>query len=102
VGQTYQITGAEAVTPGDLAKLFGELSGQPVRYVQLSDAMLTTVLLGIGTPVADAQDITAFGRAVRHGYFDVVDPAFERLAGHPPIALRDVLIGQRFDLLAVG
>jgi NAD(P)H dehydrogenase (quinone) len=46
--------------------------------------------------------ITAFGRAVRHGYFDVLDPAFERLTGRPPLALRDVLNAHRPDLLAVG
>jgi NAD(P)H dehydrogenase (quinone) len=49
-----------------------------------------------------AWGITAFGRAVRRGYFDVVDPAFERLAGRPPVALRDVLIAHRADLLAVA
>jgi NAD(P)H dehydrogenase (quinone) len=49
-----------------------------------------------------ACDITAFGRAVRRGYFNVVDPAFERLTGRPPVTLRDVLIAQRADLLAVA
>jgi NAD(P)H dehydrogenase (quinone) len=49
-----------------------------------------------------AWSITAFGRAVRQGYFDVVDPAFERLTGRPPVALRDVLLAHRPDLLGVG
>jgi NAD(P)H dehydrogenase (quinone) len=39
---------------------------------------------------------------MRQGYFDVVDPAFERLTGHAPASLRDVLTEQRADLLAVG
>jgi NAD(P)H dehydrogenase (quinone) len=73
-----------------------------VKVVQLSDTMLTSVLLGIGTPMPIAWGFTAFGRAVRHGYFDVIDPAFERLAGRPPVALRDVLVAQRADLLAVA
>jgi NAD(P)H dehydrogenase (quinone) len=51
-------------------------------------------------PIARA--ITDFGRAVRQGYFDVIDPTFERLAGHPPMSLRDVLISHRADLLAVA
>jgi NAD(P)H dehydrogenase (quinone) len=101
-GKTYDITGPEALSPSDLAELYGELSGQPVRLLQLSDTKLTWALLGIGTPMPIAWDITAFGRAVRHGYFDVVAPAFERLTGRRPVALRDVLIGQRADLLAVG
>lgn len=101
-GKTYDITGPAAMTPGELAELYAELSGKPVKLVQLNDAMLTSVLVGIGTPIKDAWELTAFGKAVRQGYFDVVDPTFERLAGHPPVALRDVLIGLRADLLSVG
>jgi NAD(P)H dehydrogenase (quinone) len=101
-GKTYEITGPEALSPSDLAELYGELSGQPVKVLQLSDAMLTGTLVGIGTPVKNAWEITAFGRAVRHGYFNVIDPAFERLTGRPPVALRDVLVAHRADLLAVG
>jgi NAD(P)H dehydrogenase (quinone) len=101
-GETYQITGPEALTTGDLAELYADLSGKPVKLLQLSDAMLNWTLLGIGTPMPIARAITAFGRAVRQGYFDVVDPAFERLTGRLPVTLRDVLIAHRADLLAVG
>jgi NAD(P)H dehydrogenase (quinone) len=101
-GKTYQITGSQALSASELAALYADLSGQPVKVVKLSDAMLISVLVGIGTPMRSAWDITTFGRAVRNGYFDVIDPAFERLTGHPPTALRDVLIAHRADLLAVA
>jgi NAD(P)H dehydrogenase (quinone) len=101
-GKTYEITGPQALSQNELAHLFADLSGQPVKFVPVSDSMLTAILLGIGTPVPIAVGITAFGRAVRQGYFDVIDPAFERLAGRPPVTLRDVLIAQRADLLAVA
>ncbi|MCW3066049.1 MAG: family oxidoreductase [Solirubrobacterales bacterium] len=101
-GKTYEITGPQALSPSELAELYADLSGQPVKVLQLSDTMLTRVLVGIGTPMPSAWSITAFGRAVRQGYFDVVDPAFERLTGRPPVALRDVLIAHRADLLAVA
>jgi NAD(P)H dehydrogenase (quinone) len=101
-GQTYEITGTEALSARDLAELYGDLSGQPVKVLHLSDTMLTTVLVGIGTPLPAARSITAFGRAVRRGYFDLIDPVFERLTGRPPVTLRDVLIAHRADLLAVG
>jgi NAD(P)H dehydrogenase (quinone) len=101
-GKSYRITGPQALSASDLADLYADLSGQPVKLVKLNDAMLTWVLVSIGTPMPIAWDITTFGRAVRLGYFDVVDPAFERLTGHPPVALRDVLIAHRADLLPVG
>ena len=101
-GATYEITGSEALSQRELARLYAELSGRSVRLVRVSDAMLTAILVGIGTPARSAWDIVAFGRAVRRGYFDVVDPAFERLTGRRPVALREVLVAQRADLLAVG
>ena len=101
-GKTYQITGPEALSQSDLAALYTELSGQSVKTLHLSDVMLTELLVGMGTPVPIVWSITAYGRAVRHGYFDVVDPAFERLTGRSPVALRDVLTDHRADLLAVG
>jgi NAD(P)H dehydrogenase (quinone) len=101
-GQTYQITGQESLAMSELAELLTDLSGQPVKNLDLSDTLFTWVLLAIGTPLPIARGIAAYGRAVRQGYFDVVDPAFERLTGRPPVTLRDVLISQRVDLLAVG
>jgi NAD(P)H dehydrogenase (quinone) len=101
-GMTHEITGQERLSAEDLADLYGDVSGQPVKVVQLSDAMLVWVLTAIGTPALSVRNIAAFGRAVRLGYFDVADPAFERLTGHPPMTLRDVLVDHRADLLAVG
>ena len=101
-GRTYEITGPEALSPTDLAALYSDLTGQPVKVVRLGDTMLNSVLVGIGTPVPIALGITAHGRAVRQGYFGAVSPAFEDLAGHPPMTLRDVLVEHRVDLLAVG
>jgi NAD(P)H dehydrogenase (quinone) len=100
-GQTYDITGPEALSPGDLADLYADVSGRPVSVVQLSDLMLAWTLVAIGTPWPAARAVTAFGRAVREGYLDVVDPTFERLTGRPPTALRDVLIEHHAELLAV-
>jgi NAD(P)H dehydrogenase (quinone) len=101
-GETYEITGPEALSANDLVELYTDLSGRHVKVVQLIDAMLAEVLAGIGTPLPTVVSLVAFGRAVRFGYFDVCEPTFERLAGHPPISLRDVLIAYRADLLAVG
>jgi NAD(P)H dehydrogenase (quinone) len=102
IGETYEITGTEALSANDLVELYTDLSGRHVKVVQLIDAMLAEVLAGIGTPLPTVVSLVAFGRAVRLGYFDVSDPTFERLTGHAPISLRDVLIAYRADLLAVG
>jgi NAD(P)H dehydrogenase (quinone) len=65
----------------------------------MGDKMLTWLLSRYGTPKPVARAITAFGRAVREGYFDVADPTFELITGRSPASLRDVLIAHRGDLL---
>jgi NAD(P)H dehydrogenase (quinone) len=102
IGASYEITGPEALSASDLAELYSDLSGKHVKVVQLSDAMLGEVLAGIGTPLPAVVSLVAFGRGVRLGFFEVIDPAFERLTGHPPMSLRDVLVARRADLLAVA
>ncbi|HEY6762055.1 MAG TPA: NAD(P)H-binding protein [Baekduia sp.] len=101
-GQTYDITGSEPMDHAALAALYAELSGKPVEVVRMTDVMLVQVLVSLGTPMKSAWDIVAFGRAVRLGFFDVVDPLFEQLVGRPPDQLRDVLVSHRADLLGVG
>jgi NAD(P)H dehydrogenase (quinone) len=100
--KTYDIVGPEALTPVDLAALYAEVSGKPVKVVSLTDAVLQSLLVAIGTPVSTSLAITGFGRAVRQGYFDVAGHAFERLTGRLPVTLRDVLVAQRADLLGVA
>jgi NAD(P)H dehydrogenase (quinone) len=101
-GKTYEITGPKALSVSDLVELYADVSGQQLKVVQLGDTMLTWVLGSIGTPMPFIRAAIGFGQAARLGYFDVVDPAFERLAGRPPVPLRDVLIAQRGDLLAAA
>lgn len=100
--KTYDLVGPEALTPRALAATYADASGKPVEVIQLTDAVLQSLLIAIGTPVSTSMAITAFGRAVRYGYFDVSSDAFQRLTGRAPIPLRDVLAAQRADLLAVG
>jgi NAD(P)H dehydrogenase (quinone) len=98
-GRTYEITGPEALTQADIAALFAEVSGRPVRVVAMSDRRIVRGLMRIGTPKAVARAIADLGVATREGYFDVVDPAFEAITGHPPRALREVLVANRGELL---
>lgn len=95
----YDITGPEALTAADLAGLFGELSGRYIRVVDIGDRTLAWMLTRFGTPKPVAQAVMSFGRAVREGYFDVVDTAFEKLCGRSPVSLREVLTPHRDELL---
>jgi NAD(P)H dehydrogenase (quinone) len=97
--KTYEITGPQAFSQSDLAALFAEVSGRSAKVVSVGDRLLVMGLVLNGAPRPVARAVAAFGRAVREGYFDVVDPAFESLSGRPPQSLREVLIPRRGDLL---
>jgi NAD(P)H dehydrogenase (quinone) len=101
-GRTYEITGPEALSQSDLAAVYAEVSGRSVKLVPIGDKMLVMGLVLHGTPRPMARAIADFGRAVREGFFDVVDPTFESLSGRPPTSLRQVLIPHRGDLLEVA
>ena len=99
-GMTYDITGEEALTQTQLADLLSEVSGRQVELIPVGDRMLAWGLTRNGAPKPVARAIVAFGKAIREGYYDVVDPAVSRLTGRPPRTLRDVLIANRGELLA--
>jgi NAD(P)H dehydrogenase (quinone) len=100
-GRTYDITGPEALAQDELADLLAEVSGRPVKLVRVGDRTLTWGLTRAGAPKPVAKAIVAFGKAVREGYYDIVDPAFTALTGEAPRSLRDVLIAHRGDLVGV-
>jgi NAD(P)H dehydrogenase (quinone) len=99
-GVTYDITGPEALSQQDLADVLSEVSGRHVEIVQIGDRMLGWGLTRHGAPKPVARSIVAFGKAIREGYYAVVDPAVEYLTGEPPRTLRDVLIAHRGELLS--
>ncbi|MEA2145997.1 MAG: hypothetical protein QOG59_1584 [Solirubrobacteraceae bacterium] len=97
--KTYEITGAEALTQADIARLLTDVTGRPVRVMPTGDRRLMWGLSRLGTPKPIARAIVDLGIATREGYFDIVDPAFQTLTGRPPRTLRDVLMAHRNDLL---
>jgi NAD(P)H dehydrogenase (quinone) len=99
-GKTYDVTGDEALSQTELAALLSEVSGRPVELIQVGDRMLSWGLTRYGAPKPIARAIVAFGKAVREGYYDAVDPAVTTLTGTPPRSLRDILVDHRGDLLA--
>jgi NAD(P)H dehydrogenase (quinone) len=98
-GKTYEITGPEAMTQSDIARLLTDVSGQMVRVLPTGDRRLLWGLSRIGTPKPVARAIVDLGIATREGYFDVVDSAFEKLTGRRPRTLREILVAHRGELL---
>jgi NAD(P)H dehydrogenase (quinone) len=97
-GQTYEITGPEALSQLDIARLLSEVSGRPVDVIESRDRKLLWGLTRLGTPKPVGRAIVQLGVATREGFFDVVDPAFRALVGRPPRTLREILVEHRGEL----
>jgi NAD(P)H dehydrogenase (quinone) len=70
-----------------------------VKVVRVGDQAVVRGLVRYRSPRAIARAVAAFGRAIREGYFVVIDPAFKNLSGRPPLSLGEVLTAHREDLV---
>ncbi len=99
VGRTYVVTGPELFTQAELAELFSEVSGSPVRLVELSDEDHPPRLIQDGIPAPFPLLLTRHLRAIRLGYFDDCTSVVQDITGHPAQPLRPVLEAARDEIL---
>ena len=68
-GQTYVITGGEAISFDDVARQIGEATGKPVKYVDIPQEDARKAMLGMGMPEWIVNDmLTLYGFfAAGHG-----------------------------------
>ncbi|RBQ16807.1 NmrA family transcriptional regulator [Spongiactinospora rosea] len=88
-GQLLEVTGPEAVGDADVADALAQVTGRPVRYEEVSDAELATILSGRGLPEMYVQGWTGLGSYKRDGWFDITTHAVERLTGRKPTPITD-------------
>lgn len=96
---TYDITGPELISPEDFARILSEVSGKPIRVVNLTDAAYFDELTGLGVPKAYAVLLTSLTKSARDGILSVRSSDFEKLTGHKPKSLHDVFDANRTKLL---
>jgi NAD(P)H dehydrogenase (quinone) len=98
-GKTYVVTGPELYTQAELADLFAEVSGKPVRLREMSDQELPDRLRADGLPEPFPKLLTAHLKAVRLGYFDDLTDVVPSTTGKPAEPLRQILEAHRDELL---
>ena len=93
--EVCDITGPEAYSAADLARLYSELSGRPVEAVALDDAAFVEQLVGAASDddhlKYGAELVASFGRAIREGFMGACTRTVETLTGRPARTLREVL-----------
>lgn len=90
-GAIYNATGSTAITGEERAAIVSELTGAPVGFVALAQEQLAGGLAQAGLPELVVNVVLDIKRKFVAGAFDIVTGDVERLAGHPPTPLRDIL-----------
>jgi NAD(P)H dehydrogenase (quinone) len=112
-GAVYEITGPELLNFGDCARIAAEVTGKPIRYVNVSHEAMQARFDAAGVPrrhiegtVHEAagawgsEEMMSYERGIREGYFAVASQHVKLLTGHPARSLREVYEATRGALPA--
>jgi len=83
-GQTYPLTGPDALSMADVAQHISAAIGKPVRYVDVSPDDYLAANLSNGMPAYTAEALLELYAERRAGKESRVYPHAEQLLGHPP------------------
>jgi NAD(P)H dehydrogenase (quinone) len=90
-GATYDLTGARAVTLGEIAEALSRATGRPIRFEDETIQEAWESRRASGAPDWMIEGWVTSYVAIANGELDVVSDDVERIAGHPPVRLEDWL-----------
>ncbi len=88
------ITGPEALSYDDVARILGEARGRPVQHVAVSEAEAVRRLIADGIPAGYARLLVDLDVAIRGGAEDRVSDVVRRMTGRPPRRFADLVRGE--------
>ena len=83
-GKTYELTGPELLSYGEMAAEISIAVGQPLNYVDVPPADFRSGLIGFGAPEPIADALVQLFTAVKEGRV-TTSPDFARLMGREPL-----------------
>jgi uncharacterized protein YbjT (DUF2867 family) len=84
-GNAYPLTGGEALSLTEQAKILAELLGKPVEYVPIDDDAARAGMLKAGLPPPIIESMVKLGVLIREGGLAPVLPTVEKLLGRKPL-----------------
>ncbi|WP_280220134.1 hypothetical protein [Nocardia neocaledoniensis] len=82
-GRVYELGGDEALTGADIAAVLAEVTGQPVRYENLTEADYAAVLGQAGLPEPVAAALADADSGIAEGLLEVRTGDLAKLIGRP-------------------
>jgi uncharacterized protein YbjT (DUF2867 family) len=88
-GQTYMVTGPEALAKADVARIISKVTGRQVRYVNVSPEQMAENYHYLGWPHRWADELVAVEDLRVANRLATVTDVVERLAGKKPTSLEE-------------
>jgi NAD(P)H dehydrogenase (quinone) len=89
------ITGPQAITQPELAKIVAEISGRPIEYVAVDAATAVVNNVGAGLPTPVAELLVSFERSAAAGQLALESSAVQDLTDSPPTSVKQFLSERR-------
>jgi uncharacterized protein YbjT (DUF2867 family) len=86
-GQAFNLTGPEALSYHDAAKILSRVANRTITYKPIDDEEFVGILTGAGAPEDYARFLASIFHPVREGWTAGVTDAVERLTGKAPRSL---------------
>lgn len=90
-GQTYVLTGSEALNYSQIASKVSQVAGKTVNYVDVPSDAVVKGMTGAGFPEWLAKDLAKLGEAVAAGYTGQTTDVVEKVAKKKPITMDQFL-----------
>ncbi|MCD6023187.1 MAG: NAD-dependent epimerase/dehydratase family protein [Fibrobacteria bacterium] len=83
-GQEYTLTGPQALTHTEVAKIIADATGKPVTFKDISPDELRPVLVGAGIPADYVELLLVLLSYIKAGYTGAVTNSVEEILGRKP------------------
>ncbi|AUN98885.1 SDR family NAD(P)-dependent oxidoreductase [Bacteriovorax stolpii] len=98
--EIYDISGKDVIDYEELVKLVSEVSGKPLKYVDIPEADLKAALLKSGLPEIWADVFVTFDLSYKNGDTKTATDAVLKLSGHEPKGFKEFLIENKAALFS--
>lgn len=97
--RAYALSGPEALTLAEVARVLTGVLGHEIAYVEMSDDEASATMLAAGLPAFLVGYLIAVSRAYRTGGLEAVTASVETITGRPPTTFQQFVEDHRSQLL---
>ena len=85
-GKAYELTGSEAISNYQIAKILSRLTGRAINYVDVPEDTARRSMKDMGMPESIVEALMELAAIIKAGYASAVSPAVKQITGKQPIS----------------